>query len=91
MTHAATPLARPVSLDAARNATVDRFAGRFHPAYGPALARLPAGRQVFHGLPFDLGPAGHRRRWILLDGPQAIDLSGVGPARYLVIAHLCDT
>ena len=91
MTHAATPLARPVSLDAARNATVDRFAGRFHPAYGPALARLPAGRQVFHGLPFDLGPAGHRRRWILLDGPQAIDLSPVGPARYLVIAHLCDT
>ena len=46
MTRAATPLARAVSLDGARNVTVRRLAGRFHPAYGPALARLPAGRQV---------------------------------------------
>src|SRR5579862_1251170 len=86
----ASPLARTVTLDAARNATVHRLASRFHPTYGPALARLPAGRQVFHGLPFDLGPAGARRRWILIDRALTVDLAGSGPASHLLVAHLCD-
>src|SRR5438045_2869539 len=63
-----TPLARTVDLDRLRNATEDRAAARFHPSYAASLARLPAGRQVFHGLPFDLGPAIDAARWILLGG-----------------------
>ena len=38
-----SPLARTVDLDPVRNATDGRVAARFHPVYGPALARLPVG------------------------------------------------
>ena len=68
-----------------------RTAARFHPRYDGALTRLPSGRQVFHGLPFDLGPAAAgAARWILIDGPTTIDLGGHGPASHVVVAHLCD-
>ncbi|MEO8228720.1 MAG: CehA/McbA family metallohydrolase [Chloroflexota bacterium] len=87
----ASPLATPVDLDPFRNATHQRVAARFHAQHAPALRRLPAGRQVFHGLPFDLGPDSSARRWILVDGPTTIDLTGGGTASHLVIAHLCDT
>ena len=90
----ATNLGRPVRFDEARNSTLKQAAGRFHPDYRGALERLPAGRQVFHGLPFELGPDGRSPRWILPDGLVVIDLTNVsantGAARYLVIAHLCD-
>jgi hypothetical protein len=85
-----TPLARPVDIEPARNATEARVAARFHPVYGAALPRLPAGRQVFHGLPFELGPGSAAPRWILVDAPITIDLAGGGPASHLVVAHLCD-
>src|SRR6185295_15825144 len=84
-----SPLGRTVDLAAARNATEDQVAARFHPAYAPALGRLPAGRQVFHGLPFELGPAA-AARWILLDRPATIDLGPPGRASHIVVAHLCD-
>jgi len=74
-----------------RNATDRAVAARFHPAYAGSLARLPAGRQTFHGLPFDLGPGGAGLRWILIDGPTTIDLGGDGVASHVVVAHLCDT
>ncbi len=86
-----SPLGRPVGIDPARNATDGEVAARFHPVYAVALPRLPAGRQVFHGLPFDLGPDGGAARWVLLDATATIDLIGHGPASHVVVAHLCDT
>jgi hypothetical protein len=86
-----SPLARTVDLGPIRNATDGRVGARFQPLYGPALARLPVGRQVFHGLPFELGPDPAAARWILLDAPAAIDLRpDGGPVSHVVVAHLCD-
>ncbi len=89
MTHRVTSRARPINLESARNATEQEAVARFHLGYAGGLARLPIGRQVFHGLPFDLGPA-DGRRWILLDRPATINLEGAGPASHVVIAHLSD-
>lgn len=86
-----SPLALTVDLDGSRGATEHHLAARFHPRYGSALARLPTGAQVFHGLPFDLGARADGQRWILVDAPTVIDLSGLGPASHVVVAHLCDT
>ncbi len=86
-----SPLARPVDLDPERNATERQVAARFHQAYAVAVSRLPDGRQVFHGLPFDLGPGSSGRRWILVDAPVTIELPGGEPASHVVVAHLCDT
>ncbi len=87
-----SPLARTVDLERFRNATEGVVAARFHPVYEPALARLPDGPQVFHGLPFELGPAAGAdvARWILLDGTATLDLPGEGSASHVVVAHLCD-
>src|SRR4051812_43934795 len=86
-----SPLARTVDLDPARNTTEAQLAARFHPGYAPVVGRLPAGRLVFHGLPFDLGPDTDASRWVLVDRPTTIDLSPTGPASHVVVAHLCDT
>jgi hypothetical protein len=101
-----SPLAVTLDLDRVRNATDGQVASRFHPRYTAALPRLPTGRQVFHGLPFDLGRGSDGPRWILLGAPTTIDLRGTpttarpgdkrapaGPAgqvSHLVVAHLCD-
>src|SRR5439155_20646082 len=85
-----SPFAQTVDLDSARNASEAQVAARFHPEYGRALGRLPAGRQVFQGLPFDLGPDVHAGRWILLDRPTTIELPPAGPTSHVVVAHLCD-
>jgi hypothetical protein len=85
-----SPLARTVHLDSARNATQGNLAARFHPQYGPALGRLPAGRQVFQGLPFDLGPGSDGARWVLLDTATTIELADGESASHVVVAHLCD-
>ncbi|MBF6605013.1 MAG: CehA/McbA family metallohydrolase [Chloroflexi bacterium] len=73
-----------------RNATDHQVALRFHAQYAAALPRLPVGRQVFHGLPFDLGPGSTAQRWILVDAPTTIDLGDSGVASHVVVAHLCD-
>ncbi len=87
-----SPLARPVDLDPDRNAT-ERAGRRPIPSRRTRrpLARLPDGPQVFHGLPFDLGPGSPGRRWILVDAPVTIELPGGEAASHLVVAHLCDT
>ena len=85
-----SPLARTVDLDPIRNATERQVGARFHAQYGPALARLPAGRQVFHGLPFELGPGSDAPRWILLDAATTVDLPLDGTVSHVVVAHLCD-
>jgi hypothetical protein len=85
-----SPFARPIAIDQSRNATDEDVARLFNDSYGPALGRLPSGRQVFHGLPFDLGDIGPRR-WVLLDEPVSIDLTGAGAASHFVVAHFCDT
>jgi hypothetical protein len=85
-----SPLARTVDLGPARNATEARVAARFHPEYGPALGRLPTGRRVFQGLPFDLGPDAQAGRWMLLDRPITIDLPPAEGVSHIVVAHLCD-
>ena len=86
-----SPLARPVDLDPIRNATDRQVSARFHAPYAAALSRLPVGAQVFHGLPFDLGPGSPGRRWILVDTPTTIELHDGGAASHIVVAHLCDT
>lgn len=88
---AASPLARPIDLSAAWNASDDELAERFHPLYRRALRRLPDGSAVFRGLPFLLGSRSAGRRWLLVDRPLAIDLRGHGRATHLVVAHLCDS
>lgn len=86
----ATPLAEPLDLDLHRTLTHGEAASRLHPLLASALARLPSGRQVFRGVPFDLGPATPSTgRWVLVDRPRSIPLDAVA-ASHLVVAHLCD-
>ncbi len=91
MTERPSPFARTVDLDPVRNATAAQIAGRFHGQYALALDRLPSGRRVFHGLPFELGPVSDAPRWILIDATTTIALPAGGPVGHVVIAHLCDT
>ncbi|HEX7347267.1 MAG TPA: hypothetical protein VF253_10795, partial [Candidatus Limnocylindrales bacterium] len=86
----ATDLATPVDLRDGRHATDDRLVSALHPSYADALARLPAGRQVFRGIPFDFASASDERRWLLLDRDVSVDLGRV-EASHVVIAHFCDT
>ena len=53
----ATDLATPVDLRRHRNVTPDELASRFHPGYRGAIQRLPTGRRVYRGLPFQFARA----------------------------------
>src|SRR3954469_16810725 len=86
-----TPLARSVQIDGLRNATDADVVARFHPLVAAAVARLPRGDAVFHGLPFHLGSLAQPERWVLLDGPLTVDLDAAGEGSHLVVAHLADT
>ena len=86
-----TPLARPVDLGTAWNATDADVAARLHPRYAAALGRLPDGPAVFRGLPFELGARAEGRRWILVDEAAELDLQGLGPVSHVVVAHFCDS
>ena len=87
----ASPFARPLELAGRWNATDRQVRDRFDPIYGPALARLPRGRQVFRGLPFELSERDDGPGWLLLTEPITIDLADRAPASHLVIAHLADS
>src|SRR4051812_20282946 len=87
----ASPLAQPVDLSAAWNATDDELAERLHPRYRQALDRLVDGPVVFRGLPFDLGGRAAGRRWAVGGGDVEIDLRGAGSGPPLVVAHFCDS
>jgi hypothetical protein len=91
MSVSGSPLAATVDIDHWRNATESGLGPRFQDLYGAALGRLPSGRQVFHGLPFELGPGSPDARWVLIDRPITIEIGNVGPASHLLVAHLCDT
>jgi hypothetical protein len=91
VTPRATPLAMAVDLRRQRNASDDLLAGLLDPAYGAALRRVPSGRQVFRGLPFQLAGPTATRRWIVLDRPIAVNLGFAGPVSHVVIAHFCDS
>jgi hypothetical protein len=84
------PGAWPVDVSAAWNASDEELAERLHPLYRAALGRLPAGERVLRGLPFRLGSPFAGRRWIVVDRPTTIDLSGTPPASHVVVAHFCD-
>src|SRR5690242_16038266 len=86
-----SPLATPVGIDAARNATDADVIARFHPRAAAGIRRLPSGDQVFHGLPFQLAAGTASRRWILVREALTIDLPVAEPATHLVVAHLVDT
>lgn len=86
----ASRLARPIDLAGAWNASDADVAARIHPLIGRALGRVPTGRQVFRGLPFDLGPADAEARWLAVDQQPTIDVRGCGPASHLVVAHFAD-
>ena len=90
VTPRASPLATPVDLRRQRNFSDDDLAAVMHPAYREPLGRVPAGRQVLRGLPFQLAGARTRRRWLVLDRAIAVDLRSCGPASHVVIAHFCD-
>lgn len=87
----ASPLARPIALTDAWNASDADVADRFDPLYRQALERLPDGDQVFRGIPFSLGARSKVRRWLLLDREVTIDLRGHGRASHLVVAHFADS
>jgi hypothetical protein len=86
----ATDLATPVDLRRHRNATDAELGSRFHPAYLHAIRRLPAGRQVFRGLPFRFARATAGRRWLVLDREVVVDLRTAGRASHVVVAQFCD-
>jgi len=86
----ATSLAIPVDLRRHRNVSGAELGSRLHPGYPDAIARLPAGRQVYRGLPFQFARATSGRRWILLDREVIVDLRAMGPASHVVVAHFCD-
>ena len=89
-TRRATPLATPIDLRRHRNASDADLTTRLHPAYRDALRRLPAGRQVFRGLPFQLAARTSSRRWILLDRSISVTMRSRGPASHVIVAHFCD-
>src|SRR4030043_1746095 len=62
----------------------------WHPAIGGNLKTLPANKQVFWGIPFELGPL-EGLSWVLLDqnNPQ-MSISISDKASYIIIAHFCD-
>jgi len=86
----ATKLATPIDLRRARRTTDSELAAALHPAYAEAIRRLPAGRQVFRGIPFAFAGSSAERRWLLLEGEVTVELGGAG-ASHVVIAHFCDT
>jgi hypothetical protein len=85
-----THLATPVDLRRQRNATDGELGSTLHPGYLDAILRLPAGRQVFRGLPFQFARATTGRRWLLLDREVGVDMRPAGPVSHIVIAHFCD-
>ncbi len=86
----ATPHAIPFDLRRQRNASDRELGSRLHPGYLDAIGRLPAGRQVFRGLPFGLARATTERRWLLLEREVVVDLRATGPVSHVVVAHFCD-
>lgn len=86
----ATPLATPIDLRRHRNASDADLAARLHPAYRDALRRLPAGRRVARGLPFQFAAGTGGRRWVLLDRSITVNLRSHGPASHVIVAHFCD-
>jgi hypothetical protein len=86
----ATPLATPIDMRGQRNASDGELGSRLHPGYLDAIRRLPAGRQVFRGLPFQFARVSTERRWLLLDGEAVVDLRATGPVSHVVVAHFCD-
>ena len=90
MTPLATELATPVDLGNLRNTSDAELAARLHPGYADAIARLPAGRHVFRGLPLHMADAASELRWLLLEREVVLDLRSVGRASHVVIAHFCD-
>ncbi|MBA2720493.1 MAG: CehA/McbA family metallohydrolase [Chloroflexi bacterium] len=89
-TRLASPLARPIHLHDHWNASPEDLSRRFDPGYRNGLARVPAGDQVFRGLPFALGPA-TGRRWLLIDREITVDLRGTGRVSHVVVAHFADS
>jgi hypothetical protein len=90
VTRPATPLASPVDLGSAWNASDDEVAARFHPSYRAALGRLPEGDVVLRGIPFAFGCRDSGRRWMLLDRELVVPLPE-RPATHLVVAHFADS
>ncbi len=69
---------------------VGRDPSGWHPEIGAGLRTMPAGRQTFWGIPFDLGSA-EGNGWLLLEQSgkgSTIPLSE--KASYLLFAHFCD-
>ncbi len=85
-----TDLATPVDLRRHRTATVAELGSRLHPDYADAIRRLPAGRRILRGLPFQFARSTSERRWLLLDREVVVDMRRAGAASHVVVAHFCD-
>lgn len=90
MSPRATDLATPADLRRRRNASDSDLGSRLHPGYLEAIGRLPAGDQVFRGLPFRFARRATDRRWLFLDRAASVDLRPIGPASHVIVAHFCD-
>jgi len=79
----------PVDLDGLFNLTPETMSPPWETKLPPEVARLPAERQTFWGIPFALGMA-EGPRWIGLRGEEQVTVPVAGFASYLVLAHFCN-
>lgn len=76
-----------ISIDAYCNLDRDLFVSLFEEHYVHDLFLLPAGEQVFRGIPFSMPPEDAAKRWISVG--KAITIPVKRPATYVVVAHAC--
>ncbi len=78
------------TVDLASYFNSDRSSHGWHKGIGSDLNKLPAGRQIFWGIPFVLGPL-EGKCWVSVDRQQPDQTIRVSArATYIVIAHFCD-
>ena len=75
----------PVDISGGFQPTPSAEEAAFEAEYLTALLRLPAGEQIFRGLPFSLAPAGAAERFIPVVGTTTIPVAGT--ASHVLFAH----
>ena len=84
-----SPRATPLAPTEAWAWSDDALASRLHPLYRDAVIGAPAGPLVSRGLPFHLLPTGPGARWLAVDRPLEVDLTGL-EASHVVLLAFCD-
>ena len=77
----------PVDISVACAPTPSTDDATFEAEYVPTLLRLPAGEQIFRGVPFSLAPADAAKRFIPVTGARTVRVTG--KATHVIFAHAC--